>query len=232
MIKFVVINMLLVVSFGLGVVEAAEDGHSIFQEFTLTPAEMTQTGKWKIRSMDDLIKDAVNGDAAGLYMIGMSYLFGGGGFTIDVENADKYFAMSASLGFAPSLRQISCTYLEEKKNPFLALVYLNLTVSYGHLELAKAYHAARAYILDNTNAQVVKEIEKIAATKREQIEANCEAAKLPENKRENINIVPLTHNIVSADDFLYGKEYWAQFLQEADQNKRSENPSSIKSQNE
>jgi hypothetical protein len=213
MIKFVVINMLLVVSFGLGVVEA-EEANSIYQEFSISPTETARMGKWKNLSMDDLINDAINGDAAGLYMIGVCFLTGASGFTIDVEKANKFFANSASLGFAPSLRQISCMYLEEKKNPFLALVYLNLTISYGHPELVKAYHGVRAYILDNTNEQVVKEIEKIAAKKREQIEKNCEAAKLPENKPGNINIVPLIYNIVNLEDVTYGTDYWARVLEE------------------
>jgi hypothetical protein len=209
--KCVAINILLAVYMVTGTTEG-EEPNLIPREFTLTPEEESQTVKWKNLSMDDLVKDAFQGDSAGLYMIGMNFLVGSPGVTIDVHKANNFFSMSASLGFAPSLRQIGNMYLEEKNNMFLALVYFNLAASYGHPELALAYHKARALLIETTNVRVAEEIEKIAAKKQERIETNSRDARLPENRLGGINKVLICGNIVMLDDIIYGNDYWAGVL--------------------
>ena len=88
--------------------------------------ELHEMGKWKNKSMDDLANDAFEADGAALYMLGMTFLTGSNGFSIDVDNANLWFKQSASMGFAPSLNKVMWMYAEEHQNPFLALVYLNL----------------------------------------------------------------------------------------------------------
>src|ERR1700722_8546124 len=72
-------------------------------EFQETKAEQKSTSRWKNKPMDELVSDAMHGDAAALHVLGMCYLYGLGGFPINIESANKYFAASASLGFAPSI---------------------------------------------------------------------------------------------------------------------------------
>jgi len=179
-------------------------------EFTLTSEEEAQTGKWKNQSMDDLFNDAIHGDAAGLYMMGLTFLTGSSGFTVDVEKANTFFYMSAALGFAPSLRQVSNMYLEEKKNIFMALVYLNLAASHGHPELLSAYHNTCAAIIEKTNPSMVKEIEKIAEQKQERIEKNSVAVRLSENRLDETT---MAFSRLTADDLYYSNDYWIEVLQ-------------------
>ena len=117
-------------------------------ELAFTNDELEAIGKWKRNNLsyEVMADDALNGDKAALYMIGMGYLTGmpSGLFTIDIETANCYFSLSASLGFAPALNKIRSMYLEDCPNPWLMLVYLNLAASLGHQELLLGYHKLTA----------------------------------------------------------------------------------------
>ena len=57
---------------------------------------------------------------AALYNLG-EYFFLGLDFPIDVQQANSFFAKSASLGFAPALNNIAQMYINDKSNVFLGL---------------------------------------------------------------------------------------------------------------
>jgi len=178
-------------------------------ELIFTEAEKTETSKWKNKSMDDLVRDAFLGDRGALYMLGMSFLLGQGGFTINVEKANQCFALSASLGFGPSISQVKNIYIHDLSNPFLALVYIGLAVSSGHLELVKAYHQLRSDIYKKAGKKIVLEIEKIVSNKYYWILKNKELLLNTDNKT---NFLDHIKNI-TAEDSCLDSSYWAKIFQ-------------------
>ena len=142
-------------------------------EFIFSAQELSEISKWKHKSMDDMALDAMTGDSAALYMLGLCMLTGNGGWTIDTENANMLLTRSASLGFAPAVNQMRFIY-DEAQNHALGMVYLNLTISLGHQELRAAYTHLHKQLVDDGGLKIAQEIEKIAAHKASCIAKNKE----------------------------------------------------------
>jgi hypothetical protein len=189
---------------------ASEAGSKVELEFTQD--ELKAMDKWKSLSFEDLARDAMKGDAVGLYMIGCVYLYGMKGFTIDVNHADNFFAFSASFGFAPAIDKIRAMYMEQN-NLFLLFVYNNLTISYGHSEFVMKYHEFRDAIRKKFGTKVCEEIERIAAEKREAIEKNIENLKLAKDKSEFVFDLVAKHQRLPDEDHKYSLDYWLKFAE-------------------
>jgi len=109
--------------------------------------------------------EAMNGDRGALYMVGFTFLTGNG-IPVDVNMANTLFAKSASLGFAPALDKIRSMYMEDTPNPFLAMVYVNLTIAFGHPELVMGYHKLMNDLKESLgSSHIQNEIEKAASEK-------------------------------------------------------------------
>jgi TPR repeat protein len=179
-------------------------------EFIYTEQEQRDILKWKQqnKSMDDLIRDAMNGDRVALYNLGGYFLLGLD-FPIDVRQANSYFAESASLGFAPALHELAQMYINDESNVFLGLVYKNLTISFGHTEFTPSYHDLRNKIIKDSgkNGQrIINEIERIASHKRAIILKNQNWA---ENKQKNKESWSLSLiNQITYEDYQYDIDYW------------------------
>lgn len=181
-------------------------------EFLPSEQELVEMSKWNDSTYDVMVQDAFNGDAAGLFMIGYACLTGRLDQAIDVERANRLFCMSASLGYAPALEQVKNMYIDDKRDPYLAMVYLNLTISYGHYEFLAPYHDMRAkfvqYYGPEKGQRILKEIERIATEKRTQIQKNLEELEKHENQvGEYFNKVIFSGNITMQDCF-YTDQYW------------------------
>lgn len=184
-------------------------------EFIHTEEELAETGKWKDKSTEELCFDAFNCDRGADYLQGCMFLYGLGGFTVDVEHAYKFFEVSASLGFAPALDKIRCRYMEDCPNPFLLLVYVNLTIANGHPEFILAYHKQRNYVVEHFGLGVAQEIEKIAERKAAQVLKNQkELSKATDKTRFFFNLMGIktrfSKSIVHEDSKLDGN-YWQKF---------------------
>lgn len=169
--------------------------------------------KWKISEnktdfMDIINAGLINGDRGALYFLGLCYMIGADGITIDVEQANDLFDKSASLGFAPALDKIRSMYLYDKQDLFLMMVYLNLTISAGHYEFVKIYHKMRSEIVVTFGENIAREIERIAAHKQKLIERNkAELAKSP-NLTELI--IHDQFKEITQEDLLFDTDYWTQ----------------------
>jgi len=175
--------------------------------FIYTYQEKSEKIKWKYKSMDDLNNDAKSGDSAALFNLG-SYFLLGIDFPIDIELADHLFSKSASLGFAPSLYQVSKMYLHDKKNTFLFMVYLNLTIAFGHTELTEKYHELRQKCLNDFGPKMTEEIENLACKKMMIILDNQKNYKNSLDKKKWFQSMP---NVVT-EDIQYESAYWEQFF--------------------
>ena len=171
-------------------------------ELVFTSDEIAETERWKNRSMDDLAMDACNGDRGALYMMGMALLMGYGGWVVDVEMANDFFAKSASLGFAPALDKIRYMYLYDDANLFLMLVYLNLTISSGHSEFIRTYHELRQQVAETFGKAVVEEIERIAIHKQKII--------LQNKKKFEVNeeMIFFADRKITDEDVLFNNKYF------------------------
>lgn len=173
-------------------------------EFIPSSQELKETSKWQNKSMDDMGADAMSGDPAALYMLGLCMLTGNGGWTIDTETANMLFARSASLGFAPAVNQLRLMY-QEAQNPFLLMVYVNLTISLGHQELRHGYNQLRKQIVDDGGLKIVQEIEKIAAHKASYIASNKEKMRKTSNPAKTMM---LEVNNLEEEDVLFDAQFW------------------------
>lgn len=176
-------------------------------DMKLSDEELREMGKWKNKSMDDLTNDAFEADGAALYMLGMTFLTGSNGFAIDVDGANLWFKQSASMGFAPSLNKIMWMYAEEYRNPFLALVYLNLCTSCGHPELIETYHKLRSDMTDALGPEVTKEVEKLAAEKMQTMLSNKTDLKTTTDKKRLYAELIGKRSITFLDTY-YSNDYW------------------------
>lgn len=175
-------------------------------------------GKWKDKTMDDLLQDAYQGDAVALYMMGLGYLYGKSGFPINVEYADHHFVVSALLGFAPAIDKIRGMYLEsDAPNPFLVYVYVNLTAAFGHPEYTMAYHEMRQKIGEKFGFAIVKEIERIAAEKTVKIYEAMNEVEKSKNRTQVISRMLITGGLVAEDD-LFGSKYWEEIFKKSKEN--------------
>jgi|GEM_PF-2127549 len=177
-------------------------------EFIYTDQEQREILKWKNKTMDDLIMDARNGDKAALHNLG-EYFFLGLDFSIDVQTAKSFFAQSASLGFAPSLYNISKMYINDESNAFLGFVYINLTISFGHTEFIRSYHDLRSKILQDfgkNGQRILNEIERIATRKRNLILKNQKYAQNKQNNKDAYKL--LLTDYITYEDYQYDNDYW------------------------
>ena len=177
-------------------------------EFIYTEQEQRDIAKWKNKTMDDLIIDAMNGDRVALHNLGEYFLLGLD-FPIDVRRANSYFAEAASLGFAPALNQVAQMYINDESNIFLGLVYKNLTISFGHTEFTQVYHDFRSKIikeLGKKGQRIVNEIERIAAHKRAIILKNQKCAENNQKNKESSLI--LWDKDITDEDYQYDNDYW------------------------
>jgi len=176
-------------------------------EFIYTEQEQRDVAKWKDKTMDDLVKDAMNGDRAALYNLG-EYFFLGLDVPINIQMANDFFDKSASLGFAPALNNISLMYINDESNAFLGLVYLNLTISFGHTEFTRFYHDLRSKIIEtpSKNGQrILNEIERIVGHKRTIILKNQKLVKDRQNHDEKCW---LSLKSIIDEDYQYDNDYW------------------------
>ncbi len=206
---------------------ANTSNNSEIAQLTYTEGELAELSKWSNMTLDDLTKDALNCDRAALYNLGMCYLTGIRGFVIDVENANSFFAQSASLGFAPALDKLKSMYIEDKSDPLLALVYLNLAASFNHPELVTPYHKIRAKVSTAAGNEIVKEIEKIATEKRKTIEQNISDHK---SKKIKTPLDLITRDITDLD-CIYSDAYWQRIAQTSKKSENKTTESSTKQQN-
>lgn len=186
------------------------ENNSEVVEFIYTEQEQRDISKWKNtnKTMDDLVKDAFNGDRAALYNLG-EYYFLGLDFPIDVKRANYFFAQSASFGFAPALNNISQMYINDKSNVFLGLIYENLTISYGHTEFTQIYHKFRNKIIKDfspNGQRILNEIERIAAHKQSIILKNQRYLQDKQNKKESCSI--RLDKDITYEDYQYDNDYW------------------------
>lgn len=187
---------------------ASEGQNKAVSEFAYTDDEREAIAKWNCSSHEALVKEAHNGDVGGLYVLGMTYLMGQNGNSINVDRAHFYFAAAASLGFAPALDKVKfkCQWTEE--NIFLTLVYLNLTASAGHPEYVMAYHKQRNELATRYGQHYAKEVERIASDKIAMIAKNIEKMKTCADKSEFIRTELFMAGNIVKDDVLYNNEYW------------------------
>lgn len=173
-------------------------------EFIYTKDEEKALKQKKYDSIDDIIVDAFHGNPVALWMLGMSMLTGSAGFPLDTVSANEYFVQSASLGFAPSINQVHFMYLIDLENPFLALTYLNLTVSSGHIELLGYYNKLRAEFIKTYGLNTMNEVEKIAIHKKTLISKYCKKAQEEPSNFTNLNI----GSGIIEEDVLFDMEFW------------------------
>lgn len=175
-------------------------------EFKFSNEEIKATDKWKKSSFDALIEDAHKGDAAALYMVGLC-LLDGHGMAINTGNAHDYFSASAALGFSPAIGHVRAKYMNYPSNPFLALVYTNLMISFGHKEYSQNYQEQKDLLVKTGGEKVVQEIERIALEKKAEITNIRLSLELSKDKREAALRI-YDANGITSDDTRYGMEYW------------------------
>lgn len=188
-------------------------------EFQETKKEKKLLSQWKNKTTEAMLADADQGDAAALHLMGMCYRYGLNGFPINLEAANKYFAASASLGFAPALEQIRLTYLEDQnenlnKQIFLQLVYLNLISSFGHSEFTLKYHEFRKLLTERMGPGITNEIERIATQKAIRIYETQNSLEASEDKAAFIITLLETQGIVEEDSKFEGNDYWYNIFQD------------------
>lgn len=179
-------------------------------ELEYTQDELNSMEKWKDKSLDDMMHDALRGDSAALHMIGMCLLYGHG-MPINVEQANSFFAASASLGFAPAIDKIRSMYVENDPNPFLSMIYANLTTSFGHLEYSMPYHQLRTQAVEQFGKVVVDEIERIATKKMSKIIECQRKVKEARDKIKATTSLMVIDGIV-CEDIYYGPKYWESLI--------------------
>lgn len=187
-------------------------------EFQYTEKELNTMGKWKNKTMNDLLQDAYQGDEVALYMVGMSYLYGKGGFPMNVEYADKHFMVSALLGFAPAIDKIRGMYLEsDNLNPFLVYVYVNLTAVFGHSEYTMVYHESRKNMGEKFGFAIVREIERIAVEKTVKIYQAMNEIQESEDKVQTTSKMLINGGLVEGDD-IFDSTYWEEIFKKNKEN--------------
>jgi TPR repeat protein len=186
-------------------------------EFVYTYDELKMMEKWKNKTLAEMYSDALSGDPAALHMVGLSYLYGFSGLPINIKYANLYFAQAASLGFAPALDKMTRMYLENTPNPFLAMVYANLVISFGHPEFIVGYHNQRNKMLKAFGPETCERIERIAAEKKNKILDAMN--RRSESKNYNPGLERISSNI-TIEDVDYDLDYWCEIATKEINNKR------------
>lgn len=174
--------------------------------FTYSKEEAEAIAQWLNTSGDEIAKGVSKQDPAALWIQGQFLLIGAGGWTIDTKTANYFFSKSASLGFAPALKELFVMYNSDYRNPFLGLVYLNLTISSGHIEFVKAYDALRATLVESNGLLLADEIEKVAIHKKNLIFKNKELI------NKNHNGYERCHTSIADEDVLFDMNHWQGIL--------------------
>jgi hypothetical protein len=102
-------------------------------------------------------------------------------------------------------------YANEKQDPLLALVYLNLTISFGHKEYRDLYYQQTELLSKVAGKKLVQEIEKIALEKT--IKISKMQNEIKNHKNTYKPALALISNNVTSDDRAYGERYWKQFFE-------------------
>lgn len=208
-LKIVIALFISLFSLTGGALQAKQSENEV--EFGYSKDELKAMEKWKKKSFDELLNDALVGDPAALHMIGEAGLYGLCGLPINVERANQYFEVAAALGFAPAIDKIRSMYTEDNPNPFLALVYVNLTASSGHTEYTMNYHKMRSYLLEKYGNKMCEEIERIASIKKIKIFETMDKLEKSKDKKEFIFSLFASRGITEGDNDL-GMDYWEKFF--------------------
>ena len=188
---------------------AKQESFNSSVDFVESESEAAEMTKWQNLSFESLLGDANNGDRAALYMLGLSHLFGFG-VPVSIEAANLYFAKSASLGFAPALNKLKFMYIEDIPNPYLAMVYLNLTIAFGHIELTQSYYELMNKLTEKVGSSAIqREIEKLASKKFNDILDNQVELKSAADKASFVFRI----KSITDKDRYYDSRYWQKFYQ-------------------
>lgn len=212
-LSFLSVSLVLLGGCGLNIEQQEQKGMAVSSndgpiDLIQTREETAEWTRWRDKSFVDLMDDANSGDRGALYMIGMCNLLGCQGIPINVEMANLYFALSASLGFAPAIDKIRAMYMEDCPNPWLVLVYVNLVIASGHTEFITAYHGVRKQMVEQCGREFVQEIERIALDKYETILSNQIALEKAEDKKKFIRGLYK----ITFEDAQFDTKYWTRFL--------------------
>lgn len=181
-------------------------------EFQYSQEELKAMEHWQDKTINKMMSDALNGDAAALYMLGMCQLYGIGGFPINLEQAKQCFSTSALLGFAPAIDKVKGFYIDDinNPNPFLILVYLNLTASFGHSEFTMPYHDRRKCVVEKFGDAMAKEIERIATAKITKIYDTMNQMEKSED-RVKMTLMLFVEEGIIGEDAQFDADYWRKF---------------------
>jgi len=220
MFKIIITGITLcVMLFGFSNAHTTEVYKNIFTgEFELSDSEkeeveeffkyMTISGSFELNKAIDA---AHNGNAIAMYTIGQCYLGGIAGASINRQAANLNFKMAASLGYAPAIFEIFQMYAKENKDPLLAFVYLNMTISMGHKEYRDFYYQQTDLLSKLAGKNVVHEIESIALKKMIKI---TKMQNEVENRKNTYKpALKLIANNITSDDDAYSEKYWKQFFE-------------------
>jgi endo-alpha-1,4-polygalactosaminidase (GH114 family) len=173
-------------------------------EFKFTEEELKQFEKWKDKSHSHLWEETHQWDRSTFYVIGLEYFKGS--TNTDLENAKYLFSVAASLGFAPSIKQILDRNISEKNN-FHMLVYSNLLCLLGHQEFSPYYKKIRAKMQFDFGFQYCKDAEKVVYRKLDLINRNAKELESCSNKKKFILSMANNELLIDSEDADYLK--WA-----------------------
>lgn len=220
MFKFITIGMTLcAITFGFSNVYPSETSskNDVIAEFELSDSEKRDVEEFlnSIRSSDSfelgkVLDAAHDGNAIAMYIVGQCSL-SGTGTSINRNVASQQFNMAASLGSPPALFEVSQMYANENQDPLLALVYLNLTISFGHKEYRDLYYQQTELLSKVAGKKLVQEIEKIALEKT--IKISKMQNEIKNHKNTYKPALALISNNITSDDRAYGERYWKQFFE-------------------
>lgn len=182
-----------------------------YVELILTPQEKAELSldRWKNSdneaALEQIINAGLNGDRGALYVLGSMYKTGKNGVPIDIEAANSYFIVSASLGFAPALDKVRRMYLYDTPNLYLMMIYLNLTITAGHTEFVNSYNKLKNELIHDFGESIIQEIERISRHKQYIIEKN--RVELKCNKTTDF-ITSNAFQSITAEDLLLDNDYW------------------------
>lgn len=156
-----------------------------------------------------IIEEAMKGNPIAMYVVGKQ-LERGINLPINREGALAYYRDAASLGYAPALIELAIDYAD--KGDLLALVYLNLTISYNHPEIREVYYESINRLSKELNEPLVaKEIEQIAMNKSGKIYGFKQKV-LERTKGNTVPAICIGGDGITHGDFTYNETYWKKFF--------------------
>lgn len=159
--------------------------------------------------LSKVLDAALDGNEIAMYIAGQCSL-SGTGTSINRKVANQQFKMAASLGYPPALFEVSQIYANENRDPLLALVYLNLTISSGHKEYRNLYFQQTDLLAKVAGKSVVDQIEKIALQKI--IKISEIQKKSQQNKNTYKPATKLLGKEITSEDCIYNEKYWKPFF--------------------